>query len=87
MRPVLAQEAGDDQAAQSWTELACGLAEVGGDGTMGAYADVRRALIALYRGDTLGTISLARKAQTHDSTGWFRARYPSRPCLPVPRQP
>jgi hypothetical protein len=62
----MAQEAGDDQAALSWTELACRLAEVGGDRTMGAYADVRRALIALYRGDALGTIGLARKAQAYD---------------------
>jgi len=62
----VAQEAGDDQAALSWTELACRLAEAGGDGTMGAYADVRRALIALYRGDALGTIGLARKAQAYD---------------------
>lgn len=62
----VAQEAGDDQAALSWTELACGLAEAGGDSSMGAYADVRRALIALYRGDALGTIALARKAQAHE---------------------
>ncbi len=62
----MAQEAGDDQAALSWTELACRLAWVGGDRAMGAYADVRRALIALYRGDALGTIRLARKAQAQD---------------------
>jgi hypothetical protein len=62
----VAQEAGDDQAALSWTELACRLAEAGGDSSMGAYADVRRALIALYRGDAVGTIGLARKAQAQD---------------------
>jgi hypothetical protein len=62
----VAQEAGDDRAALSWTELACRLAEAGGDSSMGAYADVRCALIALYRGDALGTIGLARKAQAHD---------------------
>lgn len=62
----MAQEAGDDQAALSWTELAGRLAKLGGDRPMGAYADVRRALIALYRDDAADTISLARKAQAHD---------------------
>jgi transcriptional regulator with XRE-family HTH domain len=59
----MAQEAGDDEAALWWTERASDLAHAGGDRTMGAYAYIRRALIALYHGDPLQTIELARRAQ------------------------
>lgn len=59
----MAQEAGDDRAALWWTDLAVRLAEAGGDDVLGAYAHVRRALVALYRGDVAGTVQHARQAQ------------------------
>lgn len=59
----MAQEAGDDGAALWWTGLAVRLAEAAGDDVLGAYADVRRALVALYRGDVAGTVEHARRAQ------------------------
>jgi transcriptional regulator with XRE-family HTH domain len=59
----LAQEAGDDRAALWWTDLAVRLAEAAGDDVLGAYAHVRRALVALYRGDVAGTVEHARQAQ------------------------
>jgi hypothetical protein len=60
----LAQEAGDDRAALWWTDRAVQLAEAGGDSMLGAYACVRRALVALYRGDVVGTVEHARQAQS-----------------------
>jgi transcriptional regulator with XRE-family HTH domain len=59
----MAQETGDDAAALWWTEQAVRLAEAGGDAVLAAYANVRRALVALYRGDAAETIALARRAQ------------------------
>jgi hypothetical protein len=58
----MSQEAGNDQAAEWWTRLAVTLAATGGDGTMAAYAQVRRALITLYRDDAVQTVELARHA-------------------------
>jgi hypothetical protein len=60
----MAQEAGDDRAALWWTDLAVRLAEAAGDDVLGAYAHVRRALVALYRGDVAGTVEHARRAQS-----------------------
>jgi hypothetical protein len=60
----MAQEAGDDRAALWWTDLAVRLAEAAGDDMLGAYAHVRRALVALYRGDVAGTVEHARRAQS-----------------------
>jgi Helix-turn-helix domain len=59
----MAQEAGDTRASEWWTGLAVELAASGGDGTMAAYAQVRRALVALYRDDAVQTIELARRAE------------------------
>jgi hypothetical protein len=59
----MAQEAGLDSAALWWTDQAVKLASAGGDHELAAYALVRRALIELYAGDALHTISLARQAQ------------------------
>jgi transcriptional regulator with XRE-family HTH domain len=59
----MAQESGNDDAAEWWTGLAVKLAAEGGDRAMAAYAQVRRALIALYRDDAMHTIDLARQAQ------------------------
>jgi hypothetical protein len=61
----MAQETGDDRAALWWTHQAVRLAETGGDHSMGAYAYVRRALVALYRGDANQTVELARYARQH----------------------
>jgi hypothetical protein len=58
----MAQESGDDHAAEWWTRLAVDLAAAGGDGTMAAYAQVRRALITLYRDDAMQTVALAQRA-------------------------
>ncbi len=59
----MAQESGNDHAAEWWTGLAARMADRGGDGTMAAYAHVRRGLIALYRDDAQQTVALARLAQ------------------------
>ena len=59
----MAQEAGDDRSALWWTDLAAELAHVSGDPAMAGHAHVRRALLALYRGDAAQTVALARLAQ------------------------
>jgi hypothetical protein len=59
----MAQEAGDETAAIWWTNEAVALSTAGGDPELGAYALVRRAELALYRGDFLATIDLARQAR------------------------
>jgi DNA-binding XRE family transcriptional regulator len=59
----MAQEAGDDNRALWWTDRAVELAAAGGDRELGAYALVRRALVALYRQDATTTIALAERAQ------------------------
>jgi transcriptional regulator with XRE-family HTH domain len=59
----MAQESGDDAIAAWWTEQAVALAAAGGDDDMAAYALVRRALITLYRNDSVATVALARAAQ------------------------
>lgn len=56
------QEAGDDRAALAWTDRAAHLAAAGGDTQFVAYADVRRALVSLYRHDASQTVALARRA-------------------------
>lgn len=60
----MTQEAGDDRASEWWTRLAADLAAEGGDGSMAAYAQVRRALITLYRDDARQTVDLARRAES-----------------------
>jgi transcriptional regulator with XRE-family HTH domain len=58
----MAQESGDDRASEWWTRLAVELAAAGGDASMAAYAQVRQALITLYRDDATQTVDLARRA-------------------------
>lgn len=59
----MAQEAGNSGAALGWTDEAAALARAGGDPHLGSYALVRRALVTLYDGDAVSTITLARRAQ------------------------
>ncbi len=59
----LMQEAGNEQAALSWTRRAVELAEAGGDHDLAAYALVRRGLVTLYREDAGQTVELAKQAQ------------------------
>jgi len=81
----MAQEAGQNPAALWWTDLAVRLAAEGGDTELAAYSLVRRALIALYSGDALETIELARRAQRHaDASAW--ARRPARGAGPRPQR-
>lgn len=65
----MCQEAGDDTAALWWTRRAVAHAERGGDPHLASYALVRRAELALYRQDALGTIELARQAQADPGVG------------------
>ncbi|GGT64984.1 hypothetical protein GCM10014713_67470 [Streptomyces purpureus] len=58
----MAQEAGDDTAALSWTARAVKLAATSGDQDLASYALVRRALVTFYRGDASATVDLARGA-------------------------
>lgn len=58
----MAQEAGDDGRACWWTDRAVELAAGGEDRDLAAYANVRRALISLYRHDAAQTVALARRA-------------------------
>jgi hypothetical protein len=58
----MAQEAGDDAAAQRWTALAERLAVEAGDRDLVAYTLVRQAEFTLYHDDPLGTIELAGRA-------------------------
>ncbi|MEX2969882.1 helix-turn-helix domain-containing protein [Streptomyces sp. C184] len=58
----MAQEAGSDAASLWWTEQAVQLAADGGDDELAAYALVRRAELALYTGDSMATVQLARLA-------------------------
>ncbi|WP_405583016.1 helix-turn-helix domain-containing protein [Streptomyces sp. NBC_01190] len=61
----MAQEAGDNAATLWWTEQAVRLAAAGGDDELAAYALVRQAELALYGGDSLSTVALARRAAEH----------------------
>ena len=60
----MAQENGNNVEAERWTDQAVDLAAAGSDHEMAAYALVRRALITLYNHDAVGTIALARRAQS-----------------------
>jgi transcriptional regulator with XRE-family HTH domain len=56
----MAQEAGNDAATLWWTDTAVTMAAAAGDREMGAYAHVRRALVAMYAHDGSQTVALAR---------------------------
>ncbi|MEH1099606.1 helix-turn-helix transcriptional regulator [Micromonospora sp. CPCC 205561] len=58
----MAQEAGAPDLALRWTETAARLARAGGDPALVSYTHVRKALLALYDDDALGTIALAGRA-------------------------
>lgn len=58
----MTQETGDYVGALSWVDLTAELARSTEDDDMAAYADVRRANIALYQGDWYGTVSFAQRA-------------------------
>ncbi|MFJ1708271.1 multiprotein-bridging factor 1 family protein [Kitasatospora sp. NPDC088346] len=60
----MAQEAGDNAAALSWTADAVELAQAAGDRDLASYALVRRALVTLYGSDAAQTVALARRAQS-----------------------
>ncbi|MEV7024266.1 helix-turn-helix transcriptional regulator [Kitasatospora sp. NPDC093558] len=59
----MAQEAGDDATALSWTARAVEFAEAGGDHHLASYALVRRALVTFYAGDATRTVQLVEAAQ------------------------
>jgi transcriptional regulator with XRE-family HTH domain len=63
----MAQEAGDDAGSLWWTDQAVRYAGAAGNEGMAGYAMVRRALIAMYRGDASETVELAQQAQRRDS--------------------
>jgi transcriptional regulator with XRE-family HTH domain len=65
----MTQEAGDEAGALRWTERAVGLAEAGQDPRLASFALYRRAELAMYRFDAIGTIELARRAQLDPAAG------------------
>ncbi|WP_308036503.1 helix-turn-helix domain-containing protein [Streptomyces sennicomposti] len=58
----MAQECGDDPGAIWWTDHAVQLAAAGSDPALAVYAQVRRSLISLYRGDVGEALQLAALA-------------------------
>ncbi|MDH6217163.1 helix-turn-helix transcriptional regulator [Streptomyces pseudovenezuelae] len=68
----MAQECGDDTAAIWWTERAVQLAAAGADTALAAYAQVRRSLISLYRGDVSDAVQLASHALSGDAPSRIR---------------
>lgn len=65
----MTQEAGDDAGALRWTERAVAFAEDGRDPRLASFALYRRAELAMYRFDAIGTIELARRAQRDTAAG------------------
>ncbi|WP_143229489.1 helix-turn-helix domain-containing protein [Actinophytocola xanthii] len=65
----MSQEAGDDAGALAWTDRAVEYALTGSDPHLASFALVRRAEVAMYRLDALGTIELARRAQADTGAG------------------
>lgn len=63
----MAQECGDDTAAIWWTDRAVHLAAAGSDPGLAIYAQVRRSLISLYRGDVTEAVELASFALGSDA--------------------
>ncbi|MFC1434138.1 helix-turn-helix domain-containing protein [Streptacidiphilus sp. N1-3] len=68
----MAQEAGNDDATLWWTDQAVHLAAAGGDDELAAYALIRKAELALYNGDSLSTVELARRAGQQAGSGRIR---------------
>ncbi len=70
----MAQEAANFAEALRWTDLAVRWGANGGDGTMAAYALVRKAFMAEHRGDPAAAIGLAgRAAEQAAATPLIRA--------------
>ncbi|BCY05865.1 helix-turn-helix domain-containing protein [Actinoplanes sp. L3-i22] len=65
----MAQESGDDDNALWWTGLAVRYAAEGGDHHIAAYADIRRADIAMYQRNGAKTVSLTRRVQNMNCGG------------------
>lgn len=65
----MTQEAGDEAGALRWIERAVGFAEAGQDPRLASFALYRRAELAMYRFDPIGTIELARRAQRDPAAG------------------
>ena len=61
----MAQEGNNAAEALRWTDLAVRWGANGGDGTVAAYALVRRAFIAEHRGDAAAVLRLAGEAAVH----------------------
>lgn len=59
----MAQESGNDQAAQRWTSTAVDISDAAGDQEMAGYALLRQADITLHRDLATRTIELAQQAQ------------------------
>jgi len=68
----MAQECGNETAAIWWTERAVQLAAAGADTGLAAYAQVRRSLISLYRGDASDAAQLAVHALESDAPSRVR---------------
>ncbi|CAM5418397.1 helix-turn-helix domain-containing protein [Streptomyces purpurascens] len=64
----MAQECGDDAAAIWWTDRAVQLAAAGAEPELATYAQVRRSLISLYRGDVVDAVELASFALRSDAS-------------------
>jgi hypothetical protein len=68
----MVQEAGDDAGAIWWTDLAVEYAAAGGDPRLAAFAEVRRADIAMYQRNGAKIVDLARAVQRIDCGGRIR---------------
>ncbi|MFJ9630583.1 tetratricopeptide repeat protein [Streptomyces sp. NPDC101175] len=68
----MAQECGDDTAAIWWTDRAVHLAAAGADTGLATYAQVRRSLISLYRGDIAEAVQLAAHALESEAPARIR---------------
>jgi transcriptional regulator with XRE-family HTH domain len=61
----MSQESGNHTAALTWTDRAVAWGGRGGDGTIAAYALVRRAMISQHRGDPNASVAFAQRAAAH----------------------
>jgi transcriptional regulator with XRE-family HTH domain len=68
----MAQESGDESAALWWTDRAVQLASAGTDRALTVYAQVRRSLISLYRGDVSESMELAAYALESEAPARIR---------------
>lgn len=59
----MCQESGDEAGAEYWTSQAVEMADAAGDRNLVGYAQIRHALMAMYRNDGVQTVALAGRAQ------------------------